>query len=93
MPQSLANLLVHITFSIKERRALQNHDLRDEMHRYIAGVSAKLAPQPDPCGREHLARQNHNSIQGAHLPGFLAKILNLWVCNHVSSHIKDARNR
>jgi putative transposase len=43
MPQSLANVLLHIVFSTKERRALfQNPDLRDEMHRYLAGVSAKL---------------------------------------------------
>jgi REP element-mobilizing transposase RayT len=43
MPQSLANVLVHIVFSTKERRAfLQNHDLRDEMHRYLAGISANL---------------------------------------------------
>jgi len=43
MPQSLANVLVHIVFSTKERRALlQNRDLRVEMHRYIAGISANL---------------------------------------------------
>ena len=43
MPQSLANVLLHIVFSTKERRALfQNHDLRNEMHRYLAGISAKL---------------------------------------------------
>jgi hypothetical protein len=43
MPQSLANVLLHIVFSTKERRALlQVADLRDEMHRYLAGVSAKL---------------------------------------------------
>ncbi len=43
MPQSLANVLVHIVFSTKERRALlQNPDLRDEMHRYLAGISANL---------------------------------------------------
>jgi REP element-mobilizing transposase RayT len=43
MPQSLANVLVHIVFSTKERRALlQNIDLRIEMHRYIAGVSKTL---------------------------------------------------
>ncbi len=43
MPQSLANVLVHIVFSTKERRALlQNRDLRDEMHRYITGISANL---------------------------------------------------
>jgi putative transposase len=43
MPQSLANVLVHVVFSTKERRALlQNSDLRDEMHRYLAGISGKL---------------------------------------------------
>ncbi len=43
MPQSLANVLVHIVFSTKERRAtLQSGDLRVEMHCYIAGVSKTL---------------------------------------------------
>jgi putative transposase len=43
MPQSLANVLVHIVFSTKERRALlQSRDLRMEMHRYLAGISANL---------------------------------------------------
>jgi len=43
MPQSLANVLVHIVFSTKERRAmLQNPELREELHRYLAGVSANL---------------------------------------------------
>ena len=43
MSQSLANVLVHIVFSTKERRALlRNDDLRIEMHRYLAGVSANL---------------------------------------------------
>lgn len=43
MPQSLANVLVHLVFSTKDRRALL-HDAepRDRMHRYLAGVSAKL---------------------------------------------------
>jgi putative transposase len=43
MSQSLTNVLLHIVFSTKERRALlQNAELRDEMHRYMAGVSANL---------------------------------------------------
>jgi putative transposase len=41
--QSLANVLVQIVFSTKERHALlQNHNLCMEMHRYIAGISANL---------------------------------------------------
>ena len=43
MPQALANVLVHIVFSTKERSPLfKNPNLRDEMHRYLAGVSAQL---------------------------------------------------
>jgi REP element-mobilizing transposase RayT len=43
MPQSLANVLVHLVFSTKDRRALlQNADLRNQMHRYLAGISANL---------------------------------------------------
>ena len=43
MPQSLANLLVHLVFSTKDRRShLQYRELRDPMHRYLAGISAKL---------------------------------------------------
>jgi len=43
MPQSLANMLVHIVFSTKNHRALlQNADHRGEMHRYLAGISANL---------------------------------------------------
>ena len=43
MSQSLANVLVHVVFSTKERRSLlQNDDLRIEMHRYLAGVSAHI---------------------------------------------------
>ncbi|MBN2293513.1 MAG: IS200/IS605 family transposase [Pirellulales bacterium] len=43
MPQSLSNVLVHIIFSTKQHRALlQNRNLRHEMHRYLAGISANL---------------------------------------------------
>ena len=38
MPQSLSNVLVHIVFSTKERRAfLRGPDLRDEMHKSTLG--------------------------------------------------------
>ena len=43
MPQSLANVLVHVVFSTKDRRQfLQDAEVRDQMHRYLAGVSQKL---------------------------------------------------
>jgi hypothetical protein len=43
MPQSHANVLIHLAFSTKQRRPLlRDPDLRDEMHRYLAGVTKKL---------------------------------------------------
>jgi REP element-mobilizing transposase RayT len=47
MPQSLSNVLVHITFSTKGRRAiLRPGDLRAEMHKYLGGVSNSLDCPP-----------------------------------------------
>jgi REP element-mobilizing transposase RayT len=63
VPQSLANVLVHIVFSTKDRRALlQATGLREEMHRYLGGITAKLDCPPVIVGGadEHvhlLARQ------------------------------------
>lgn len=43
MPQSLANVLVHMVFSTKDRRPfLQDAALRAEMHSYLAGISKSL---------------------------------------------------
>lgn len=39
MPQSLAQIYLHIVFSTKERRPLlQNSSIRDEMHHYLGGI-------------------------------------------------------
>jgi REP element-mobilizing transposase RayT len=38
MPQSLAQILVHLVFSTKNRAALLADDIRDELHAYIGGI-------------------------------------------------------
>ena len=38
MPQSLANLLVHIIFSTKDRLPLINQKIENQLHAYMAGV-------------------------------------------------------
>ena len=38
MSQSLANIVVHLVFSTKERRPLLRDKERSELHAYIAGV-------------------------------------------------------
>ncbi len=38
MPQSLAQILVHLIFSTKNREAWLADDIRDELHAYIGGI-------------------------------------------------------
>jgi REP element-mobilizing transposase RayT len=46
MPQSLANVLVHIVFSTKRRYAfLTDKHVRDEMHSYLGGTCNELKCQ------------------------------------------------
>ena len=43
MPQSLAQIYIHIVFSTKDRRSfLQNQSIRDEAHNYLGGTCNKL---------------------------------------------------
>jgi REP element-mobilizing transposase RayT len=47
MPQSLAKILAHTVFSMKERRPyLRDKALREEMHRYLGGILSNLKCQP-----------------------------------------------
>jgi putative transposase len=47
MPQSLSKILVHTVFSTKERRPLlRDEAVREEMHRYLGGILARLDCQP-----------------------------------------------
>ena len=42
MPQSLAKLLVHLIYSTKNREPVLREDIRDELHRYSAGILKEL---------------------------------------------------
>lgn len=42
MPQSLANILIHVIWSTKERRPLISEGLRDGLHGYLAGILKNL---------------------------------------------------
>lgn len=48
MPQSLANVLVHVVFSTKDRRPLIEDSVRDQLHRYLAGALKNLK-SPSLC--------------------------------------------
>jgi REP element-mobilizing transposase RayT len=38
MPQSLSKILVHLIYSTKNREPILGDDVRDELHRYSAGI-------------------------------------------------------
>lgn len=42
MPQSLANILIHVIWSTKERRPLISDGVRAELHGYMAGVLKRV---------------------------------------------------
>jgi len=42
MPQSLANILIHVIWSTKERRPLISEGLRPGLHGYLAGILKNL---------------------------------------------------
>lgn len=47
MSQSLAKIIVHTVFSTKDRRPfLRDKALREELHRYLGGILARLGCQP-----------------------------------------------
>ena len=71
MPQSLANLLVHLVFSTKGRRGhLRDVAMRLEMHRYLAGVSTKLECPTILVGgvEDHVHICSHASLERSHWP-------------------------
>ena len=43
MPQSLAQILVHIVFSTKHRERIIADAIRDELHAYTGGIIANLS--------------------------------------------------
>jgi putative transposase len=42
MPQSLANILIHVIWSTKERRPLISEGVREGLHGYLAGILKNL---------------------------------------------------
>ena len=42
MPQSLANILIHVIWSTKDRRPLITDDIRADLHGYMAGILKNL---------------------------------------------------
>ena len=84
MSQSLAKILVHTVFSTKERRPyLRDPALREEMHRYLGGILAKLDCQPIVVGgvedHVHLLCALSRTCQAADMIKEVKRGSSLWI--------------
>ncbi len=87
MPQSLANVVVHLVFSTKDRQPLlQNVPLRQAMHKYLGGVSNTLN-----CGsiivggvqdHVHLLARQARTISISEWVKELKRVTSLWAKGH-----------
>jgi len=84
MPQSLANVLVHIVFSTKERNPfLRETSLRAPLHKYLAVVSAQLGCPTVTVGgvddHIHLLGRQSRTITLAEWVKELKRTSSLWM--------------
>src|SRR5262247_2076036 len=84
MPQSLAKILLHTTFSTKERRPfLRDGSLRQELHRYLGGILVHLDCQPIIVGgvedHVHLLCALSRTCQAAEMVKEVKRGSSLWV--------------
>ena len=84
MPQSHAQIYLHIVFSTKDRRAfLQNRTVRDEAHKYLGGACNKLGCPVLRVGgvadHVHLLCRLGRTISVAHLVKELKRESSKWL--------------
>ncbi len=84
MPQSLANVLVHLVFSTKDRRPwLRNESVRADTFRYLAGASGTLdCPVVLVGGHEdhvHLLARLGRSLSLADWVKELKRVSSVWI--------------
>ena len=87
MPQSLSTVFVHLVFSTKDRqRFLQPAALREEMHAYLGGISAKLDSPPLLIGgtedHVHALCRLGRTISQADWVKELKRVSSAWVKEH-----------
>ncbi len=84
MPQSLAQVYLHLVFSTKNRQPLlADRDLRDEMHRYLGGTCTELGCPILRVGgvadHVHLLCRLGRSISLSDLVKELKRTSSLWI--------------
>jgi len=64
MSQSLAKILVHLTFSTKERRPLLRDEEREKLHAYMIGVLENLkSPSLEGIGNKRRRKMTRSSFR------------------------------
>ncbi|MEQ8209716.1 MAG: IS200/IS605 family transposase [Lacipirellulaceae bacterium] len=84
MPQSLANVAIHLVFSTKDRQPfLADEQLRDAMHRQLGGASKTLSCSPMIVGgvedHVHLLARLDRTITIAEWVKELKRVTSLWI--------------
>jgi REP element-mobilizing transposase RayT len=84
MPQSLAAVYLHLVFSTKERRLfLQDRAMREELHKYIGGVSKTLECAPIRIGgvedHVHVLARFGRTLSIAEWVKELKRLSSIWV--------------
>ena len=84
MAQSLAKILVHTVFSTRDRRPfLRDKTQREELHKYLGGILAKLECQPIIIGgvedHVHLLCALSRTIEAAAMVKEVKRGSSLWI--------------
>jgi len=84
MAQSLANILVHIVFSTKERFPfLEDRTLREDAHRYIGGIINELDGQSLSVGgaadHVHILCAMSKNVSAADFVRDLKRAASIWI--------------
>lgn len=87
MPQSLANVIIHIVYSTKDRKPyLRDASLREEMHRQLGGASKTLECPPILVGgtedHVHILARQARTITLADWVKELKRTTSLWIKQH-----------
>jgi REP element-mobilizing transposase RayT len=83
MPQSLSNIIIHLVFSTKERRALLDDSWRPNLHQYITGIlrsyKAPLLRVNSASDHIHIAFQLPRTENTSHLVKEIKVGSSVWI--------------
>ena len=84
MPQSLSSVHVHLIFSAKNRESfLDNTEIRDETHAFLAGIAKKLGCPPIIVGgvadHAHLLYLSGRTVSLADCMKELKRVSSIWI--------------